>query len=139
VAEAAARYGAEQVELDDLLARSDYVSLHVSLSPATRHMIDARALGQMREDAVLVNTCRGGVVDTAALVDALRAGRPAAAGLDVYEDEPEVPAELRALANTVLVPHIGSATRTTRDAMARLCAENVIAVLDGREPSAVVV
>jgi glyoxylate reductase len=139
VAEAAARYGAEQVELDDLLARSDYVSLHVSLSPATRHMIDAPALGQMREDAVLVNTCRGGVVDTAALVDALRAGRPAAAGLDVYEDEPEVPAELRALANTVLVPHIGSATRTTRDAMARLCAENVIAVLDGREPSAVVV
>ncbi|HEY5197573.1 MAG TPA: NAD(P)-dependent oxidoreductase, partial [Solirubrobacteraceae bacterium] len=89
--------------------------------------------------AILVNTCRGGVLDTAALVDALRGGRLAGAGLDVYENEPDVPAELVRLPNTVLVPHIGSATRSTRDAMARLCAENVIAVLEGREPPTPVV
>jgi lactate dehydrogenase-like 2-hydroxyacid dehydrogenase len=74
------------------------------------------------------------VVDTPALVDALRSGRLGAAGLDVYEDEPRVPAELRELPNTVLLPHLGSATGGTRDAMADLCAENVIAVIEGREP-----
>jgi glyoxylate reductase len=126
--------GAEQLPLDELLAVSDYVSLHVDLNPSTRHLIDADRLATMQPGSVLVNTCRGGVVDTAALIDALRAGRPAAAGLDVYEHEPTVPAALAALPNTVLVPHVGSATRSTRDAMARLCAENVIAVLDGREP-----
>jgi glyoxylate reductase len=81
-----------------------------------------------------VNTCRGGVLDTGALIAALGTGRLGGAGLDVYENEPAVPAELTELPNTVLVPHIGSATRSTRDAMARLCAANVIAVLDGREP-----
>ena len=86
-----------------------------------------------------MNTSRGGVVDTAALVAALRSGRLAAAGLDVYEDEPHVPAELRALPNTVLLPHIGTETEATRNAMARLCAENVIAVIDGRDPPAAVV
>ena len=88
----------------------------------------------MRRGAILVNTSRGGVVDTPALVDALRSGPLAGAGLDVYEDEPHVPEALRELPNTVLLPHVGSATATTRDAMARLCAENVIAVLEGREP-----
>jgi glyoxylate reductase len=86
-----------------------------------------------------VNTSRGAVVDTTALVAALRSGRLGAAGLDVYEDEPHVPPDLRELPNTVLLPHLGSATETTRDAMARLCAENVIAVVDGREPPAAVV
>ena len=124
----------ERVELGELLAVSDYVSLHVNLTPATRHMIDAAALARCKPGAILVNTCRGGVVDTAALVAALRDGPLAGAGLDVYENEPAVPEELVALPNTVLVPHIGSATRTTRDAMAKLCAENVIAVLDGGEP-----
>jgi glyoxylate reductase len=81
-----------------------------------------------------VNTSRGAVVDSGALIEALRSGRLAAAGLDVYEDEPDVPAELRELPNTVLLPHIGSATDTARTAMARLCAENVIAVIEGREP-----
>jgi glyoxylate reductase len=132
--EAAAQYGAERLELDRLLAVSDYVSLHVNLTPATRHLIDADRLSQIKPGAILVNTCRGGVLDTSALIDALRSGHLAGAGLDVYENEPAVPAELTALPNTVLVPHIGSATRSTRDAMARLCAENVIAVLDGREP-----
>jgi glyoxylate reductase len=131
---AADRLGAERLPLEELLAVSDYVSLHVDLNPSTRHLIDADRLATMKPGSVLVNTCRGGVVDTAALIDALRAGRPAAAGLDVYEHEPAVPAALAALPNTVLVPHVGSATRDTRDAMARLCAENVIAVLDGREP-----
>ena len=93
----------------------------------------------MRRGAILVNTSRGAVVDTAALIDALRSGRLAAAGLDVYEDEPNVPTELRELPNTVLLPHIGSATDSARNAMARLCAENVIAVIEGREPPAPVV
>lgn len=132
--DAAAAYGATQVQLDELLAQSDYVSLHVNLTPETKHMIDAGALAKMRRGSVLVNTCRGGVVDTAALVQALRDGPLAAAGLDVYEDEPAVPQELVALPNTVCVPHIGSATRVTRDAMAQLCADNVIAVLGGEEP-----
>jgi glyoxylate reductase len=132
--EPAARHSAKRLQLDELLAVSDYVSLHVALAPETRHLIDAAALARCKPGAILVNTCRGPVVDTAALVEALRSGPLAGAGLDVYEDEPVVPQELCALANTVLVPHIGSATRTTRDAMAELCADNVIAVLDGGEP-----
>ncbi|MDQ3849713.1 MAG: D-glycerate dehydrogenase [Actinomycetota bacterium] len=137
--EAAFRHDAQRLETDDLLARADYVSLHVNLTPETKHMFDAERLAKVKEGAVLVNTCRGAVVDTAALVDALRDGPLAAVGLDVYEDEPKVPADLVALPNTVLVPHIGSATRVTRDAMATLCAENVIAVLDGDEPPTPVV
>ena len=133
--EAAAWYHAKRMELDELLADRDFVSLHVSLTPETKHMINARTLAGCKPGAILVNTCRGGVVDTAALVDALRDGPLAAAGLDVYENEPAVPAELAKLPNTVLVPHIGSATRSTRDAMATLCADNVIAVLDGRGPA----
>jgi glyoxylate reductase len=132
--EAAGRLGAERVELDELLRISDYVSLHVNLSRETRHLIDADRLAHVKPGAIVVNTCRGGVLDTAALIDALGTGRVGGAGLDVYENEPAVPAELVGLPNTVLVPHIGSATRSTRDAMARLCAENVIAVLEGREP-----
>ncbi len=131
---AAARHGARQVTLDELLAISDFVSLHVALTPDTRHLIDAAALARCKPGAVLVNTGRGALVDTAALVDALRHGPLGAAGLDVYENEPTVPAELVALPNTVLLPHLGSATRATRDAMATLCADNVIAVLDGRRP-----
>lgn len=132
-------HGAEPCPLDDLLALADVVSLHVALTPETTHLIDANALAKMKPDAILVNASRGPVVDTAALIDALRRGRIAAAGLDVYEHEPGVPAALRGLRNTVLLPHIGSATVTTRNAMARLCAENVIAVIDGLEPPAAVV
>lgn len=137
--EAAARHGAARAELGELLAASDYVSLHVTLTLSTRALIDAGRIAQMKPGAVLVNTCRGGVLDTSALIDALRSGHLGGAGLDVYENEPNVPAELVALPNTVLVPHIGSATRSTRDAMARLCAENVIAVLEGRDPPTPVV
>jgi glyoxylate reductase len=131
--------GAERLELPGLLAVSDFVSVHVPLTPETRHLIDANALATMKPGAILVNTSRGGVVDTTALIDALRSGHLGAAGLDVYEDEPHVPVELRELRGTVLLPHIGSATAKTRDAMARLCADNVIAVLDGRDPPAAVV
>jgi glyoxylate reductase len=137
--EAPARPGAERCELHELLAMSDFVSLHVPLTTDTRHLIDARALAQMKRGAILVNTSRGAVVDTIALIDALRSGQLGAAGLDVYEDEPHVPQALRELPNTVLLPHIGSATGATRDAMARLCVENVVAVIEGREPSTPVV
>jgi glyoxylate reductase len=131
--------GVERLELHELLAASDFVSVHVPLTADTRHLIDANALAAMKPGAILVNTSRGSVVDTAALIHALRSGHLGAAGLDVYEDEPHVPSELRELRSTVLLPHIGSATATTRDAMARLCADNVIAVLDGRDPPAAVV
>jgi glyoxylate reductase len=131
--------GAERRELEDLLASSDVVSLHVPLTPETRHLIDGKALARMKPGAILVNTSRGAVVDTAALIEALRSGRLGGAGLDVYEDEPHVPRELRELPGTVLLPHIGSATAATRDAMARLCVENVIAVIEGREPPTPVV
>jgi glyoxylate reductase len=131
--------GVQRRELPALLQEADFVSLNVPLRPATRHLIDAAALARMKPTAILVNTSRGAVVDTAALIDALRGGRLAAAGLDVYEDEPNVPVELRELANTVLLPHVGSATAETRDAMARLVADNVIAVLEGREPPTPVV
>jgi glyoxylate reductase len=135
----AAPPGAERRELGDLLATSDFVSLHVPLTAETRHLIDATRLAQLKRGAILVNTSRGAVIDTAALVEALRSGRLAAAGLDVYEDEPYVPRELRELPNTVLLPHIGSATGTARDAMARLCVDNVVAVIEGREPPTPVV
>jgi glyoxylate reductase len=135
----ASLYGAQRRDLDDLLGASDFVSVHVPLTPQTRHLIDARALTGVKRGAILVNTSRGAVVDEDALIAALRSGQLAAAGLDVYEDEPHVSSRLRALPNTVLLPHVGSATRATRDAMARLCAENVIAAIEGREPPAAVV
>ncbi len=124
--------GARFVPLDELLALSDIVSLHCPLSPETRHLIDARALGCMKRSAVLVNTARGAIVDEVALVAALRAGTIAAAGLDVYEDEPRLSAGLAELENAVLLPHVGSATQAARDAMGRLCADAVIAELSGR-------
>jgi glyoxylate reductase len=132
--EAERALGIESVAWEALLERSDVLSLHLPLSAETEHLVDAAALARMPAHAVLVNTARGGLVDSGALADALREGRLAAAGLDVYEDEPNVPEELTALSNTVLLPHVGSATRRTRDAMARRCAENVIAVLEGRDP-----
>lgn len=125
---------AEQVALTELLAQSDFVTLHVPLTPETTHLIDAVALAQMKPGAILVNASRGAIVDTAALIEALRPGRLGAAGLDVYEGEPDVPAELRELPNTVLLPHIGSATDAARAAMAKLAAANVIAVIEGLEP-----
>jgi len=131
---AEAETGAERVPLDELLARSDIVSLHAPLHTDSRHLIDADALAAMKSSAVLVNTARGALVDEAALVAALRDGTIAAAGLDVYEDEPALSPGLAELPNTLLLPHIGSATTEARAAMVRLCCDNITAVLDGRRP-----
>ena len=128
------RRGEGGVELGELLARSHVVSLHCPLTDETRHLIDAGALRAMRDDAYLVNTARGPVVDEAALAAALRDGMIAGAALDVYEREPEVHPDLLDLDNVVLVPHLGSATEETRTAMAELAAANVLAVLRGDEP-----
>ena len=123
-----------QVELGELLARSHVVSLHCPLTPETRHLIDADALAAMRDDAYLINTARGPVVDEPALAAALRDGVIAGAGLDVFEHEPEVLPDLLGLENVVLIPHLGSATVETRTAMAELAAANVVAVLAGDDP-----
>ena len=128
-----------QVELDVLLERSHAVSLHCPLTPETRHLIDADALARMRDDAYLVNTARGPVVDEAALAAALRDGVIAGAALDVFEREPQVHPDLLGLDNAVLVPHLGSATIETRTAMAELAAANVVAVLAGDPPPTAVV
>lgn len=122
------------MSLDELLATSDVVSLHVPLSPDTRHLIDRRALARMKRSAYLVNTARGPVVDEEALAWALREGLIAGAGLDVYEREPVVHEALLGLENVVLVPHLGSASTETRTAMADLAARNVLAVLSGQPP-----
>ena len=130
----AAELGARRVELDELLSVSDVVSLHCPYGPATHHLIGAEQLAAMQDSAYLVNTARGPIVDEAALASALREGRIAGAGLDVYEHEPRVHPELRELDNVVLLPHLGSATVETRTAMAVLAAENVLAVLGGQRP-----
>jgi glyoxylate reductase len=126
--------GAEMVDLDELLATADVVSVHTPLSDATRHLIDARRLALMKPNAHLVNTSRGPVVDEAALAAALRDGTIAGAGLDVFEREPEIHPALRGLENVVLIPHLGSATIETRTAMGVLAAQNAVAVLRGERP-----
>jgi glyoxylate reductase len=126
--------GAEAVSFDRLLAESDFVSLHVPLSAETRHMIDAAALARMKPTAYLINTSRGPVVDEKALVEVLKAGTIAGAGLDVYEDEPLMAPGLAGCGNALLLPHLGSATLGTRAAMSRIAAENLVAVLEGRRP-----
>ena len=131
---AEAETGARRVELDELLATSDVVSLHAPLNDESRHLIDGAALARMKPTAVLVNTARGPLVDEEALVEALRAGTIAAAGLDVYEDEPRLTPGLAELDNVVVLPHIGSATTATRGAMVELACRNIIDVLDGRTP-----
>jgi len=126
--------GAEPMSFDKLLATADIVSLHVPLRPETRHLIDQRALARMKRTAYLVNTTRGPVVDEAALAWALKERLIAGAALDVFEREPEVHEALLPLEQVVLAPHLGSATRETRLAMADLAVRNVIAVLGGHPP-----
>jgi len=120
------------VSIDALLVSSDVVSLHVPLRPETRHLINRRTLARMKRSAYLINTARGAVVDEEALVWALGEGLIAGAALDVYEREPDVPEALRTRENVLLAPHLGSATRETRTAMAELAAHNVADVLAGR-------
>jgi glyoxylate reductase len=126
--------GGRMTPLDELLAASDFVSLHTPLTADTRSLIDARALALMKPTAYLINTARGPVVDEKALVEALRAGRIAGAGLDVYEDEPAMAPGLADCPNTLLLPHLGSATIATRAAMSRIAAENLCAALRGEQP-----
>ena len=124
-----------EADLEALLARSDVLTLHAPLTPDTRHLLDARRLRLLPRGALLVNTARGPLVDEAALVDALRDGHLAGAGLDVYEEEPRVHPGLLALPHVVLAPHLGSATVDTRRAMARLCTDAIVAVLRGERPA----
>src|SRR6266550_197979 len=126
--------GAKPMSLDRLLLTSDVVSLHVPLTPETRHLIDKRALTRMKRSAYLVNTARGPVVDEEALAWALQQHLLAGAPLDVYEEEPAVHPDLLRLENVLLLPHLASGTTETRTAMANLAADNVLAVLDGRPP-----
>ncbi len=125
---------ARVVDLPTLLDGADVVSVHTPLTAQTRHLIGPQALRAMKRTAILVNTARGPVVDESALVDALRAGEVAGAGLDVFEEEPRVHPGLLERDDVVLLPHIGSATVETRSAMADLAADNVLAVLDGGVP-----
>lgn len=126
--------GARRVSLPEALARADIVSLHAPLTQATRHLIDEVALRAMKRSAILVNTARGALVDEGALVAALREGRIGGAGLDVYEHEPQLAPGLEDCPNTLLSPHLGSATHRTRSAMARVCALNAVAAARGEVP-----
>ena len=126
--------GAKRVELDELLKEADFVSVHVPLMPQTTHFIGERELKLMKKTAILVNNSRGPVVDEKALVEALKSGEIAYAGLDVFENEPELAPGLAELDNIVLTPHISSASTETRTKMGLLAAENAIAIIEGRRP-----
>jgi glyoxylate reductase len=126
--------GAERCSFDELLAESDFVSINCALTPQTRHLFGPEQFRKMKPTAILVNTSRGPVVNEAALAAALRAGEIFAAGIDVFEREPEVDPGLLGCENAVIIPHLGSATVDTRVAMGMLAAENLFAALEGRQP-----
>lgn len=128
-------YGAQYREnIDDIFRESDFVSIHVPLLPATRHLVDARRLGLMKKTAYLINTSRGPIVDETALVAALKNKVIRGAALDVYENEPMLSPGLAECENAILTPHTASATEETRQAMGELAAKNIIEVLEGRTP-----
>ena len=122
------------VGFDDLLARSDFISLHAPLRPETQHQIGAREFALMKPTAFLINTARGAIVDEGALLQALVEKRIAGAGLDVFEQEPTVPSALIKMPNVVLTPHLGSAVADLRDTMANIVVDNIAAVIEGRVP-----
>jgi glyoxylate reductase len=126
--------GVDYADMETLLSRADFVSLHVPLTQGTRHLIGADQLAMMKPEAFLINTARGPVVDELALLSALQNKVIAGAGLDVYENEPTLTAGLTALENVVLLPHMGSATEETRRAMGAIAVENIAAGLEGRQP-----
>ena len=128
------RLNVTYVSFEELLRQSDYLSLHTPLNDSTHHIIDASAFCQMKPGAFLINTARGPVVDEAAMVDALRAGRLAGAGLDVYEFEPRITEDLLTMDQVVLVPHIGTATMAGRIEMGRYACENIARCFRGEEP-----
>ncbi|MDQ7262028.1 D-glycerate dehydrogenase [Paracoccus sp. PS-1] len=130
-----AEFGAEQVgTIDELLPRCDFVSLHCPGGAENHHLIDASRLGLMKPDGCLINTARGEVIDQHALAQALWFGTIGGAGLDVFEGEPDIPYALLGADNLVMLPHLGSATRETRDAMGLRVMENLVAFFEGREP-----
>ncbi len=126
--------GARRVALDTLLSESDFVSLHCPLTPETRNLLSSERIERMRPGAILVNTARGAMIDDEALAAALASGRLAAAGLDVFRDEPRIPEAFLRLRNVVLTPHIGSGTRETRAAMGRMVADEVERIARGEPP-----
>jgi glyoxylate reductase len=126
--------GARAANLDELLAESDFISIHTPLNEETRHLFDKEAFRKMKNTAFVVNTARGPVIKEDDLVEALNSGEIAGAGLDVYEFEPKMAAGLADCKNAVLLPHIGSATKSSRDDMATLAAENLIAMIEGGKP-----
>jgi lactate dehydrogenase-like 2-hydroxyacid dehydrogenase len=126
--------GAKKVTFEELLTESDYISIHVPLNEETHYMFNARSFEMMKESAYLINTARGPVIDEAALAVALKEGSIAGAALDVFEDEPEINADLFNLENIVLTPHIASATTETRNRMAVMAAQNLIDGLSGKRP-----
>lgn len=132
--EVEAQLGAEYRGFDELIAEADHVSIHVALTPETHHLFGPEQFRKMKPTAVVVNTSRGPVIDEPALAAALREGEIFAAGLDVFEREPEVHPDLLELENVVIIPHLGSASVETRIAMGMLAAENLIAALEGRRP-----
>jgi glyoxylate reductase len=132
------KLGGRYVGLQDLLKRSDFVSVNVSLNRETKGLVGKREIGMMKSSAILINTARGEIVDEVALIAALKEGRIGGAGLDVYKNEPKVNRGLIKLDNVVLAPHLGSATMETRAKMAELAAMNAIAVLQGEKPPAVI-
>jgi len=127
-------FGITYVSFDELLKRSDFVSLHPPLNGETRHMISDREFALMKPTAFLINTARGPIVDEAALIRALTKNRIAGAGLDVYEHEPKVAMALRKMENVVLTPHMGSAVASLREVMANIVVDNVVALIDGKPP-----
>ncbi len=125
---------AAYVSMDELLARADILTIHVPYAPSTHHMVGAAELAKMKPGAILIHAARGGVVDDAALVAALKSGRLAGAGLDVFENEPNLNPEFLAVKNVVLTPHIASSSEATRHAMALLAAQNLVAALTTGKP-----
>jgi glyoxylate reductase len=134
LAEVEANFNAHYVPMDELLSKSDFISIHCPLNNATRHLLSDREFDLMKPSAILVNTARGAIIDERALVKALQSGKICAAGLDVFENEPVVSEPLLKMDNVVLAPHIGSASTETRSAMAKLAAEGVVNALAGRLP-----
>ncbi|MCL0039160.1 D-glycerate dehydrogenase [Dehalococcoidia bacterium] len=132
--EAEKELGAESVEFDKLLEQSDFISIHTPLTEKTRHMFSTEQFKRMKENACLINTARGPVVDEGALVKALKDGEIKGAGLDVYEEEPKIHPELAKLDNVILLPHIGSASVETRTTMATMAVKNMVAGLNGKQP-----
>ena len=133
-AEIEARLNARYAGMDELLTQADFIILQMPYSPDTHHLIGAAQLKKMKPSAILINSTRGGVVDDAALIEALKNGTIRAAGLDVFENEPRLNPEFLELKNVVLVPHIGSSTEATRRAMAMTAAQNLVAALSGETP-----